>query len=74
MATNRLQRAIDRLEAHRIELERQIVSEIEQLYFSDVPPMPVTAPSPESPARVLGNEHAPTAVDTPSSITWLDTD
>lgn len=77
MSTNRLQRALDRLEAHRLELERQIISEIEQLFFQDYEPAATTHdPDPQTatPWQVFGDEHQATYCNTPSSITWLDTD
>jgi hypothetical protein len=76
MATNRLQRALDRLEAHRLELERQIISEIEELFFKDSDEAAITdyhAPGIGVPWQVFGDEHSATEGDTPSSMTWLDT-
>ena len=77
MATNRLQRALDKLEAHRLELERQIIAEIEELFFQDDEPT-VTPhdpdPTPTSPWLVFGDEHRATYNNTPNTITWLDTD
>lgn len=76
MTTNRLQRALERLEAHRIELERQIVAELDELFFSDTPsdttdPIDTTHPRPlpSLPWRVFGDEPTATQQDTPS--TWI---
>jgi hypothetical protein len=77
MTPNRLQRALERLEAHRLELERQIISEIEELFFKDCDGTAITdyhAPGISVPWQVFGDEHPATEGDTPSSITWLETD
>ena len=75
MTTNRLQRALERLEAHRIELERQIVSELDELFFSDQPdPLDTTDhhPAHALPWHVFGDGHIATQSDTPSTWTTLD--
>ncbi len=50
-ATPRMQAALQRLDEQRVALERQIIAEIEDLYFADTSARPVPRAEDESATR-----------------------
>jgi hypothetical protein len=69
----RLQRALERAEARRVELERQIVSELEELFFSEPEPQVAhwVIHNGTSKEMILGVDDTTTASRSQFVTTWF---
>ena len=71
MNSNRLQAAMERLDALRLELERDIITDLDRLYFGhDAFDVTDHVPTSGIPWQVFGDGGLATAVDTTNNITW----
>jgi hypothetical protein len=75
MHSDRLQLALYRLEARRIEIERQIIAELESEFTATGDHGPggsMTSPVPGSALESFPGEDHPTANDTHATFLWSD--
>ncbi len=75
MHSDRLQTALDRLEARRVEIERQIISDLESqfsLLENGIQTDSLTSPAAGATPEVFTAADNPTANDTHTTFCWSD--